>query len=132
MTTAETAEVSSQEATNIDLNDPAAIEQAILDIHRFMAQGVKEIGSLNAEHKRLARLLDQEFAQAFLDHIGPQSEKRQAATLKTMERRQEVDEAKVLLDYARDQMRALEKQMSGLQSILSDLRAMFNAERGRG
>lgn len=127
-----TTDPAQQEAPAIDLNDPAAVEQAIVDIHRFMAQGVKEIGSLNAEHKRLARLLDEEFAVAYLAHPGPQTEKRQAATLKTMDRRQEVDEAKVLLDYARDQMRALEKQMSGLQSILSDLRAMFGAERGRG
>lgn len=131
MTTTESTSETEQPPT-IDLNDPAAVERAIVDIHRFMAQGVKEIGSLNAEHKRLARLFDQEFAVAFLDHAGLQLEKRQAATLATMERRQEVDEAKVLLDYARDQMRALEKQMSGLQSILSDLRAMFNAERGRG
>lgn len=116
----------------INYNDPTSVEQAIVRIHGQIHRGVDYIAGLNGEHKRLDRQLAKERAEAFLDYIGTQQDKRHAAELATQDRRQEVDEAKVLLDYARDRMRELEKTMSGLQSILSDLRALYNAERGRG
>jgi hypothetical protein len=116
----------------VDIHNPVAVETEITAIHARLYRGVEVIDKLNREHKKLARDLTKAKAKAYLEYDGPQPEKRQHAELATLELREQVDTARVKLDYARDFAHALGKEMSGLQSILSDLRAMYGAERGRG
>jgi hypothetical protein len=116
----------------VDIHNPVAVETEIVKIHARLYRGVEVIDQLNREHKKLARDLTEAKAKAYLNHDGPQPEKRQASELATIPLREQVDIARVKLDYAREFANALGKEMSGLQSVLADLRAMYGAERGRG
>lgn len=112
--------------------NPVDLENAIQEISRRMHDGIKVISRLNEEYKAAKRAHDIAKAQAYVNHDGPQAEKRQVAELAVSDLRIAMDEAKVKLDYARDLARTLEKEQSGLQSINSNVRAMYNAERGYG
>lgn len=112
--------------------NPVDLENAIQEISRRMHDGIKVISRLNDEYKAAKREHDVAKAKAYVNHDGPQAEKRMAAELAVENLRVAMDQAKVKLDYARDLARTLEKEQSGLQSINSNVRAMYNAERGYG
>jgi hypothetical protein len=115
-----------------DVLNPVDLEREIQEISRRMHVGIKVISDLNEAYKAAKRAHDVAKAQAYVDHDGPQAEKRQVSELAVVDLRVAMDEAKVKLDYARDHARALEKELSGLQSVNSNVRAMYNAERGFG
>lgn len=115
----------------VDIHDPVAVETAIATINARLHNSVEVIGKLNDETRTLSREYAKAKAVAYLSAEGPQPDRRAAAELASMDLREELDASRVGLDYARDYVRALEKELSGLQSILSDLRVMYNAERGR-
>lgn len=115
-----------------DVLNPVDLENAIQEISRRMHKGIKVISELNDAYKAAKRAHDIARAQAYVDHDGPQAEKRMVAELAVKDLRVAMDEAKVKLDYARDLSVTLHKEQSGLQSINSNVRAMYNAERGFG
>lgn len=112
--------------------NPEALESAIQEISRRMHKGIRVVSDLNEGYKKAKREHDVAKAQAYVDHDGPQAEKRQVSELAVVDLRVAMDEAKVKLDYAQDLSHTLHKELSALQSLNSNVRAMYNAERGFG
>ena len=90
---------------------PVKIEQHILGLTGRIA---KSAGECNTRYKAFLdadREFDRAFAQAYLDHQGPQSEKRYAADAATMEEREARDVADAAHRYARSSdCKALDKR----------------------
>ena len=112
--------------------NPEALETAIQEISRRMHKGIKVVSELNEAYKAAKRRHDVAKAQAYVDHDGPQAEKKQVSELAVVDLRAEMDEAKVKLDYAQDLARTLHKELSALQSLNSNVREMYRSERGFG
>jgi thiaminase len=112
--------------------NPERLENAIQEIARRMHTGIKVVSELNESYKAAKRAHDVAKAQAYVDHVGAQAEKKQVAELAVVTLRVEMDEAKVKLDYAQDLARTLHKELSALQSLNSNVREMYRSERGFG
>lgn len=70
---------------------------------------------------------DKAFAQAFLGHEGPQTEKRYAAEVATADLRHARDVADAAYRYADRQARALDSSLRAWQSVGKAVVAMYSA-----
>lgn len=115
-----------------DVLNPVDLEQQILQVKNHIHRGV-EIFS-----EKLTAFLDAEaefeFAEsvAFMEHDGPQTEKRHAARRAAHPLRKVMNAAKVELRHTEKKLDALIAELSALQNLNKGVRSMYNAERGWG
>ncbi|MGH8876941.1 MAG: hypothetical protein ACRD0P_06325 [Stackebrandtia sp.] len=108
-----------------DPMNPVAIETAIREVSTRIAKGVKVCDETYRAYLEADHCLDVAFAQAFLDHRGPQYERKYAAELATQEHRHARDVADAAYRYADRTAKALEAELRALQSVGASVRAMF-------
>jgi hypothetical protein len=113
-----------------DIN-PVQIEQSIRECAQRIAKGVTVCANaysawLAADHEH-----DIAEARAYMSHDGPAHEKKHAATLATIQERQERDAADAAYRYADRQSRALTEELRAWQSVGASVRQMYGVA-GRG
>jgi len=69
---------------------------------------------------------------AFLEHDGPQTEKRHAARVGSYQARLAMDDARAEFRYVEKKLEAYIAELSALQNLNKGVRAMYLAERGFG
>lgn len=112
--------------------NPVDLENQILDIKNRCHNGVKIFSD------KLQVFLDAETeyehaeSQAFLDHDGPQTEKRHAARVAAYEQRKVMNQAKVEYRYVEKKLDAYMAELAALQNLNKGVRAMYLAEKGFG
>jgi hypothetical protein len=107
--------------------NPATVERAIEVCYDQIADGVDICDELLEAFLEADAELDRSFAQAFLEHQGPQTEKRYAAEVATAEKRKARDRAYAAFKYAEKKAGALEKKLMGLQSINKSVQSAYSA-----
>lgn len=115
-----------------DVLNPVDLEQQILQVKNFIHRGVEVFSE---KHKAfLDAEAEFEFAEsvAFMDHEGPQTEKRHAARRAAHPLRKAMNQAKVEFRHTEKKLDALIAELSALQNLNKGVRAMYNAERGWG
>lgn len=118
-------------ADYVPLN-PEQVEAAMHQCSGRIARGVRIVSDAEARFKELDREYDKAYAQAFLDHEGPQTEKKFGAVLATMEQREARDIAYQAFQYVKRLSEALENELRTLQSINKSVLAMYSATTGYG
>lgn len=112
--------------------NPVTLENQILSLTAHCHRGV------DVFKDRLQAFLDAETeyehvkAQAFLDHDGPQTEKRHAAILASRDQRKVMNSAKVEFEYTKHKLEALTGELMAMQNLNKGVRAMYGAEKGFG
>ncbi len=115
-----------------DVLNPVDLENRIMDIKDRVHNGVKIYSD------KLQAFLDSETeyehaeSQAYLDHDGPQTEKRHAARVAAYELRKVMDRAKTEFRYVEKKLDAYIAELMALQNLNKGVRTMYNAERGFG
>lgn len=115
-----------------DVLNPVDLENQILDIKNRCHNGVKIFS------EKLEAFLDAETeyehaeSQAYLDHDGPQTEKRHAARVAAYDHRKVMNKAKVEYRYVEKKLDAYMAELAALQNLNKGVRAIYNAERGFG
>lgn len=146
MTTTEPREITADDRALVERHARAAAEEADLRVplnpeqieaamrlcNLRIARGVRVVSDAEKSFRDLDRAFDREFAQAFLDHDGPQTEKRHAATAATMEAREARDIAYLAFQHVKRLAEALESELRTLQSCNKSIIAMYGATRGYG
>lgn len=112
-------------------HNPVAIEAAIRDCANRIAKGVGVCDTRYREFLDADRAYDRAFAGAFLEHDGPQTEKRYAAEQATQEERRVRDIADAAYKHADRLAKALTEELRSWQSVSASVRAMY-AVAGRG
>lgn len=116
-----------------DVLNPVDLERAIRRCADRIADGVRVCSDAYAVFLDCDRSYDRAFAQAFMAHDGPQTEKRYAAEVATSEARAARDAADVAYRYADRTAKALESELRALQSVGASVRSMYGvAGRGEG
>lgn len=112
------------------VHDPVTVERAIEQAGEQIEDAVDILDVLLEEFLTADAEKDRAFAQAFLDHQGPQTEKRYAAEVATAEVRRARDIAYLNLKYAERKANAVERRQSGLQSINRGVQSAYSAGGG--
>lgn len=115
-----------------DVLNPVELEQQIQDVKNTIHRGVE---IFTQKHKVFLKAeTDYEHAEsvAYLEHDGPQTEKRHAARVAAYEKRLEMDDARAEFRYVEKKLDAYMAELSALQNLNKGVRAMYNAERGFG
>lgn len=116
-----------------DMWNPVQVEEEIRDLANRIAKNVDVCNQLYVEFLEADRVYDLEYARAFLDAKGPQTEKRYAAEAATTRWRKVRDIADAAYRLAQSRSRAMENQLSATQSIGASIRAQYGvAGRGEG
>lgn len=108
------------------------LEQQILDVKDTCHKGVKIFS------EKFEAFLDAETeyehgeSQAFLDHDGPQTEKRHAARVAAYDLRKAMNRAKVEFRYVEKKLDVFMAELAALQNLNKGVRAMYLAEKGFG
>ncbi len=116
---------------SVDVLNPVEIETRIRDIAERIA---KSAGVCNDRYKAFLsadHAYDVAYAKAFLEHDGPQTEKRYAAEVDTADERRARDVADAAYRYADRLSKALESELRAYQSVGASVRQMY-AVAGRG
>lgn len=108
------------------VSDPVQIEQAIDACGDQIEDAVDIVDELLEVFLEADADKDRAFAQAFLDHQGPQSEKRYAAEVATVEQRKARDRAYLNYKYAERKANAVERRLSGLQTNSKSIGNAYN------
>lgn len=112
--------------------NPEQIEAAMRFCNLRISRGVRVVTDAEKEFRELDRAHDRAFAQAYLDHDGPQTEKRHAATLATTDAREVRDVAYLAFQHVKRLAEALQDELRTLQSVNKSIIAMYGATRGYG
>jgi hypothetical protein len=112
--------------------NPVQLEQQILDIKNRCHNGVTIFTQKHGAFLEAETEYEHIRAQAFLDHQGPQTEKRHAAEVAAYEARKRMDQARVEFEYTKRKLEVYIAELSALQNLNKGVRAMYNAERGWG
>jgi hypothetical protein len=115
-----------------DALNPVELEQQILDMKNRCYTGAKILKEKNAEFLDSKTAYEKIKSQAFMDHDGPQTEKRHAATLAAYEARKNLDRAQVEFEYTETLLKVCLADLMALQNLNRGVRTMYNAERGWG
>jgi hypothetical protein len=110
---------------------PAEIERAIAASGDVLEDSVDIVTDLQEEFMEADAELDRAFAQAYLNHDGPQSEKKYAAELATAGERKERDRAFISFKYAERKANAIDRRISGLQTRSKSANNAMNTHGGR-
>lgn len=116
---------------SLDVLNPVNIENQIRDISARIANSATVCNSRYVILMNADRAYDQAFARAYMDHSGPQAEKKYAAELATAHEREVKDIADASYRYADRLAKALESELRAYQSIGASVRSMY-AVAGRG
>ena len=114
-----------------DVLNPVVIENRIRDISNRIANSAKVCNDRYVAFLQADGAYDKAYAAAFLDHKGPQTEKKYAAELATADERTARDVADAAYRYADRLAKALESELRAYQSIGASVRAMYQVA-GRG
>jgi hypothetical protein len=106
---------------------PASVESRIDEISNEIAAAVALCDDALIWFLKADAALDLAFAKAYLNHRGPQTEKRYAAEIATERLRNERDVAFAASKRADRNAKALESRLMGLQSINKSVNAAYNA-----
>ena len=109
----------------MELN-PVNIENHIRELSQRIAKSASVCNSRYIEFLDADREFDKAFAQAYLAHDGPQSEKRYAADEATMPERERRDVADAAYRYADRLSKALQSELMAYQSLNKSVLAQFN------
>lgn len=112
--------------------NPVDTERTIRIVSNEIAHGVRVVSRTLAQFREADRLFDLAFASAYMNHDGPQTEKRQAATIATDDLRFKRDLAEVAHRHAEKQMKALEKELSAWQTISKSVTQMYSGAGSSG
>ena len=104
---------------------PVAIERHILDLSNRIAKSAAVCNDRYGAFLDADREFDRAFAQAYLDHDGPQAEKRYAAELATTAEREARDVADAAHRYADRLSKALQSELLAYQSLNKSLLAQY-------
>lgn len=113
--------------------NPVQVESRIREIANRIANSVTVCSNAYREFMRADLDYDRAYAQAYLNHDGPQTEKKYAAELATYDERSARDVADVAYRHADRLARALEAELRAMQSIGASIRMQYGvAGRGEG
>jgi hypothetical protein len=127
-------EVWARDQTLPEPMNPVQVEAAIQWCQHHLARGVGIVREFQKAWLEADAAYDRAYAMAFLRHLGPQTEKRQAAEIapEVVEARDARDVAKLAYDHAQRTHRRLEKELSGFQSLNKAMGAAYGATTGFG
>ncbi len=126
------AKEAAEEAELDEPLNPEQVEKAMRFCALRIARGVRVVTDAERAFRELDRAHDRAFAQAFLDHDGPQTEKRHAAVLATAAEREARDVAHLAFQHVKRLAEALEDELRTLQSVNKSVVAIYGASRGYG
>lgn len=106
---------------------PVAVENHIRELSNRIAKSASVCNERYQAFLDADRAFDQAYAQAFLAHEGPQTEKRYAADLASMEERAARDVADAAYRYADRLSKALSAELMAYQSLNRSVLAQYNA-----
>lgn len=114
--------------------NPVQVEACIQWCQHHMARGVGIVREFQKAWQVADREYDEAYAIAYMRHEGPQTEKRQAATIApaVIRARLARDDARLLWDHSQRTLRRLEKELSGFQSLNKAMGAAYGATTGYG
>ena len=112
--------------------NPVDLENQIQDVKNTIHRGVEIFKQKYKAFLDAQTAHEQAESVAFLMHDGPQTEKRHAARIATVDHKQAVDDARAEYKYTEKKLLAFMAELSALQNLNRGVRAMFNAERGWG
>ena len=109
------------------MNDltPIAVEDRIRELSTRIAKSASVCNQRYVEFLDADREFDKAFAQAYLAHEGPQSEKRYAADEVTMPERERRDVADAAYRYADRLSKALQSELMAFQSLNKSILAQY-------
>jgi hypothetical protein len=105
--------------------NPVEVEAAIVAAADEVTEGVDVVSQRLAVYREAERLFDLKFAMAFMEHKGPQTEKRYAAEIAATEERREAEVAEVAYRYAERRCKAAEARLSAYQSVNKSVTAAY-------
>jgi hypothetical protein len=113
---------------------PVQVEEAIQWCQHHLARGVGIVRQFQKAWQKADREYDEAYAYAYMRHVGPQTEKRHAATIaqEVIDAREARDDAKLIYDHSQRTLRRLEKELSGFQSLNKAMGAAYGASNGFG
>lgn len=106
---------------------PVAVENHIRELSNRIAKSASVCNERYKVFLEADRLFDQAYAQAFLAHDGPQTEKRYAADLASIEQREVRDVADAAYRYADRLSKALSAELMAYQSLNKSVLAQYGA-----
>lgn len=106
---------------------PVAVENHIRELSTRIAKSASVCNERYQVFLEADRLFDQAYAQAFLAHDGPQTEKRYAADLASIEQREARDVADAAYRYADRLSKALSAELMAFQSLNKSVLAQYGA-----
>ncbi len=107
--------------------NPVEVEQAITEAANDIMRSVRGVSEALRDYREKERAYDLAFARAYNRHTGPAHAKKYAAEERTQDERAARDEAEVVYRYAERRVRALEGILSGHQSVMRSVVAMYGA-----
>lgn len=107
--------------------NPVEVEAAIRQAAQTVYEGVDIVTVRLQEYKDADRQYDLDYAHAFMNHSGPQGEKRYQAEIDTTEARKARDVAEVAWKYAERRIKAAESTLSAFQTISKSVTQMYGA-----
>ena len=108
----------------MELN-PVSIENHIRELSTRIAKSASVCNERYIDYLTADREFDKAFAQAYLAHEGPQSEKRYAADEVTMPERERRDVADAAYRYADRLSKALQSELMAYQSLNKSVLAQY-------
>ena len=106
---------------------PVAVENHIRELSNRIAKSASVCNERYKVFLEADRLFDQAYARAFLAHDGPQTEKRYAADLASIEQREARDVADAAYRYADRLSKALSAELMAYQSLNKSVLAQYGA-----
>jgi hypothetical protein len=107
--------------------NPVQVEQRIRETANRIANSAQVCNDRYVAFLTADREYDAAYAAAFLDHDGPQTEKRYAAESATTEQREARDVADAAYRYADRLAKALQAELMAYQSINKSVLATYSA-----
>lgn len=110
-----------------DVLNPVAVEQKILELSNRIARSAGICNDRYVAKNDAEEAYTRAYAHAYLEHQGPQQEKRYAADLACTEQKHELNVADAAYRYADRLAKALESELMAYQSVARSVGRMFSA-----
>lgn len=109
----------------MNVHSPVSVEQKILEISNRIAKSADVCNTRYIAFLAADRAYDNAYAQAFLAHEGPQTEKRYAAEVETQDEREARDITDAAYRYADRLSKALQAELMAMQSVNKSVLAQY-------
>lgn len=110
-----------------DVINPVTVEQQVMEVLNRISNGIRIRSEAYQAWLDADRAFDQAFAKAYVSSLGPAHQLKYAAELATSQERMARDVADVVYRDAERRGKALEAELSALQSILKSILATYGA-----